>query len=101
MILYHYPYSLLDLILSIDLINLKTAAIADYSKDSLVDLRDVKIDSGKSVPEKMNEYFEQEEDVLSYALFPNIALDFFKLRRAEKYGIESEFTDFENKVTIV
>ena len=49
----------------------------------------------------MNEYFEQEEDVLSYALFPNIALDFFKLRRAEKYGIESEFTDFENKVTIV
>ena len=42
-----------------DLINLKTAAIADYSKDSLVDLRDVKIDSGKSVPEKMNEYFEQ------------------------------------------
>ena len=50
---------------------------------------------------EMNEYFEQEEDVLSYALFPNIALDFFKLRRAEKYGIESEFTDFENKVTIV
>ena len=42
-----------------DLINLKTVAIADYSKDSLVDLRDVKIDSGKSVPEKMNEYFEQ------------------------------------------
>ena len=33
-----------------DLINFKTAAIADYSKDSLVDLRDVKIDSGKSVP---------------------------------------------------
>ena len=38
-----------------DLINLKTAAITDYSKDSLVDLRDVKIDSGKSVPEKMND----------------------------------------------
>lgn len=50
---------------------------------------------------EMNEYFEQEEDVLSYALFPNIALDFFKLRRAEKYGIESEFTDFENKVTVI
>ena len=27
-----------------DLMNLKTAAIADYSKDSLVDLHDVKID---------------------------------------------------------
>lgn len=51
--------------------------------------------------EEMNEYFEQEEDVLSYALFPSVALDFFKLRRAEKYGIESEFTDFESKVTMI
>ena len=44
---------------SIELMNLKSVAIADYSKDNLVDLRNVKIDSGKSVPEKMNEYFEQ------------------------------------------
>ena len=51
--------------------------------------------------EEMNGYFEQEEDVLSYALFPSVALDFFKLRRAEKYGVESEFTDFENKVTMI
>lgn len=50
---------------------------------------------------EMNEYFEQEEDVLSYALFPSVALDFFKVRRAEKYGVESDFTDFENKVTII
>lgn len=42
-----------------DLINLKTVAIADCSKDSLVDLHDVKIDPSKSVPEKMNDYFEQ------------------------------------------
>ena len=42
---------------SFDLNFLKNAAIADYSKDSLVDLRDVKIDSGKSVPEKINDYF--------------------------------------------
>ena len=44
---------------SFDLMHLKNAAIADYSKDSLVDLRDVNIDSDKSVPEKMNDYFEQ------------------------------------------
>lgn len=50
---------------------------------------------------EMNEYFEQEEDVLSYALFPSVALDFFKVRRTEKYGVESDFTDFENKVTII
>lgn len=44
---------------SFDLMNLRNAAIADYSKDSLVDLHDVKIDTQKSVPEKMNDYFEQ------------------------------------------
>ena len=43
----------------------------------------------------------EDEDVLSYALFPGVATEFFKYRQAEKYGIESDFTDFENKVTIV
>ena len=50
---------------------------------------------------EMNGYFEQDEDVLSYALFPGVATEFFKYRQAEKYGIESDFTDFENKVTII
>ena len=44
---------------SLDLIMLRNVAIADCSKDSLVDLHDVKIDPSKSVPEKMNDYFEQ------------------------------------------
>ena len=44
---------------SFDLIMLRNVAIADCSKDSLVDLHDVKIDAEKSVPEKMNDYFEQ------------------------------------------
>jgi len=55
----------------------------------------------ENMRKEMNEYFEQDEDVLSYALFPGVATEFFKYRRAKKYGIESEFTDFENKVTIV
>lgn len=42
-----------------DLNLLKTAAIADCSKDSLVDLHDVNIDPSKSVVDKMNDYFEQ------------------------------------------
>lgn len=50
---------------------------------------------------EMNEYFEQDEDVLSYALFPGVAMEYFKYRRAKKYGIDSDITDFENKVTIV
>ena len=44
---------------SFDLIMLRNVAIADCSKDSLVDLHDVKIDLSKSVAEKMNDYFEQ------------------------------------------
>lgn len=44
---------------SFDLNFLKNAAIADYSKDNLVDLHDVNIDPSKSVVDKMNDYFEQ------------------------------------------
>lgn len=44
---------------SFDLIFLKNVAIADCSKDGLVDLHDVKIDPSKPVSEKMNDYFEQ------------------------------------------
>lgn len=34
-------------------------------------------------------YMEQEEDVLSYALFPQVAEKYFKYRQAEKYKIDS------------
>lgn len=33
-------------------------------------------------------YIEQEEDVLTYALFPQLALPFFKRRKAAKYGVD-------------
>ena len=55
----------------------------------------------ENMRKEMNEYFEQDEDVLSYALFPGVATEYFKYRRAKKYGIDSDFTDFENKVAIV
>jgi len=47
---------------------------------------------------EIKEYIEQEEDVLSYASFPQVALDFFKYRRAQKYKIDSTLLDEENKV---
>ena len=43
-------------------------------------------------------YMEQEEDVLSYALFPQVAEKFFKQRQAEKYKIDSTMLDQENCV---
>lgn len=40
---------------------------------------------------------EQDEDVLSYALFPQVALDFFKYRAAQKTKIDPKEADTENK----
>lgn len=48
--------------------------------------------------EEIKEYIEQDEDVLSYALFPQVALAFFKERKASKYKIDNELLDQENKV---
>ncbi|MDR7856176.1 oxaloacetate decarboxylase subunit alpha [Tissierella sp.] len=47
--------------------------------------------------EEIKQYIEQDEDVLSYALFPQIALTFFKQRQAEKYKIDSELYNEEFK----
>lgn len=40
-------------------------------------------------------YIEQDEDVLTYALFPQIAVKFFQERQAGKYKIDSNLTQKE------
>lgn len=47
--------------------------------------------------EEIKAYTIQEEDVLSYALFPQVATDFFKKRDAEMNGIDPELMDTKNK----
>ncbi|MDE7390565.1 MAG: oxaloacetate decarboxylase subunit alpha [Lachnospiraceae bacterium] len=44
------------------------------------------------------EWAEQEEDVLSYAQFDQVAVKFFEKRRNAKAGIDSEHFDAKNKV---
>jgi len=44
------------------------------------------------------QYMEQEEDVLSYAQFPEVATKFFEARRNAKAGINSELVDKANQV---
>ncbi len=39
------------------------------------------------------QYLEQDEDVLSYALFPEVSKKFFEYRKAHKYGIDAENSD--------
>ncbi len=42
-------------------------------------------------------YMQQDEDVLSYALFPTVAMDFFKYRAAQKTKVDASVADVENK----
>ncbi|MFW5648588.1 MAG: oxaloacetate decarboxylase subunit alpha [Candidatus Alkaliphilus sp. MAG34] len=51
----------------------------------------------QSIREEMKEYLEQEEDVLSYALFPQVAMNFFKNRWADKYKIETTLYNEKEK----
>ncbi len=44
------------------------------------------------------EWTEQEEDVLSYAMFPKVAPKFFENRRNKKYGIDGAHSDAAAKV---
>ncbi len=46
----------------------------------------------------IEEYFEQEEDVLTYALFPQLAIPFFKRRLAAKQGIDKTICENGNMV---
>ncbi len=46
--------------------------------------------------EEMKQYLEQEEDVLSYALFGQVAVKFFKERQAKKYKVDSSLADTKN-----
>ncbi len=47
--------------------------------------------------EEIKVYTVQEEDVLSYALFPKVATDFFKKRDAELNGLDPSLIDTKNK----
>ncbi|MDR2634368.1 MAG: oxaloacetate decarboxylase subunit alpha [Clostridiales bacterium] len=59
------------------------------------DLLSPELDSYKN---EIKEYIEQEEDVLSYALFPQVATAFFKTRQAAKYGVDGALADKKNAV---
>jgi oxaloacetate decarboxylase alpha subunit len=47
--------------------------------------------------EEIKAYTLQDEDVLSYALFPKVAVDFFKKREAKLNGVDPALMDTKNK----
>ena len=42
------------------------------------------------------QYIQQDEDVLSYALFPQVAMDYFKYRDAQQTKVDATVADTEN-----
>ncbi|MDD4679355.1 MAG: oxaloacetate decarboxylase subunit alpha [Clostridia bacterium] len=64
-----------------------TARPADFIAPALDDYRDF-----------IKAYMEQEEDVLTYALFPQVAESFFKYRAAEKYKIDSTQVSYDYQI---
>lgn len=52
----------------------------------------------KKFETEMKQYKQQEEDVLSYALFPQVAEEYFKYREAQQTTIDPNLADKDNKV---
>ena len=50
----------------------------------------------KDFEKEMQIYKKQDEDVLSYALFPAVATEFFEYRKAKETGIDKKLYDKEN-----
>ena len=51
-----------------------------------------------STAKRSRDYYQQEEDVLSYALFPQVATKFFQYRQAKQLGVDSTMLNKEEKV---
>ena len=47
----------------------------------------------ESIEAEMKQYKQQEEDVLSYALFPQVATEFFKYREAQQTKVDVTAAD--------
>jgi oxaloacetate decarboxylase alpha subunit len=52
----------------------------------------------ETIKKEIAEYYESEEDLLTYALFPQLAIPFFKRRQAAKLGIDKTVYDKETQV---
>ena len=52
----------------------------------------------ETLEKEMAQYKQQDEDVLSYALFPQVATEFFKYREAQQTKVDATMADTDNGV---
>ncbi|MCR5792357.1 MAG: oxaloacetate decarboxylase subunit alpha [Lachnospiraceae bacterium] len=50
-----------------------------------------------NIEKEMAQYKQQDEDVLSYALFPQVATEFFKYREAQQTKVDTTIADSDSK----
>ena len=55
----------------------------------------------EALREEVKPFAVQDEDVLSFALFPQVATKFFEWRKNQQYGVDAENSDAENKIHTV
>ncbi|MBS4536244.1 oxaloacetate decarboxylase subunit alpha [Clostridium sp. D2Q-14] len=82
-----------------------TVEIKDNIKEKIIE--DEKVYTGRPADllepqlanyrDEIREYIEQEEDILSYALFPQVALRYFQYRQAQRYNIDNDLLNKEDK----
>ena len=51
-----------------------------------------------NLKKEIAEYIEQEEDVLTYALFPQLAIPYFKRRQAKNQAIDTTIYNKDSQV---
>lgn len=68
--------------------------------DDIISCRpaDLLNDTIEQFKSEIAEFYEQEEDILSYAQFGQVAIKFFEGRRDKKYGLDGKHDDIVNKV---
>ncbi|MGN0522967.1 MAG: oxaloacetate decarboxylase subunit alpha [Eubacterium sp.] len=68
--------------------------------DDIISCRpaDLLNDTIEQFKSEIAEFYEQEEDILSYAQFGQVATKFFEGRRDKKYGLDGKHDDIVNKV---
>lgn len=73
--------------------------VAKVDKSEIIDCRpaDLLEPELEKLKEEVGEYAEQEEDVLTYALFAQVALDYFKRRAALREKVDPDAIDVKNK----
>ena len=75
----------------------------ELQKKALGDVEPITCRPADLIPDELDtlrkecaQWIQQDEDVLTYALFPQVAVDFFKYRQAQQTKVDATVADTEN-----